>query len=153
MAITTNSLIDFFGTGDEVISIAGAAVSDGAFSDSGDFTAWTNDDDAREAIAVLDATMGANPDAGSRIGLYARLMNISDTTEDQNAPSTTFEHLLLGYFPMDSSTTAQILAIPIALPNVVTSQVYDFYVKNESGQNLNTGSTVDIIPKAVGPHG
>ena len=46
MAISTDATIEFFGTADEVISIAGGTVADGAFSDAGDFTAWTNDDDA-----------------------------------------------------------------------------------------------------------
>lgn len=152
MAISTDSSIDFFGTTDEVISIAGAAVANGAFSDSGDLTSWTNDDDAREAIATLDATMGAAPTANTTIGLYCRMMNISDTTEDANEPSTTFPHFFLGSFLMDSAGTAQISSIVIALPNQQTSQIYDFYVKNNSGQNLNTGSTVDITPKAMGPH-
>lgn len=152
MTIEADALIDFFGTADQVISVAGAAVSDGNFSDSGDLTAWTNDDDAVMAIAVLDATMGAAPDADSSIGLFVRLMNISDTTQDANEPSTTFPHYYLGRFPMDSSGTAQISSIVISLPNQQTSQVYHFYLQNKSGQNLNTGSTVDITPKAVGPH-
>lgn len=152
MAIGTDSSIDFFGTTDQVISVAGAAVTTGNWSDSGDLTQWTNDDDAPMAAATLDATMSANPSAGDSIGLYARLMNISDTTQDANEPSADFAAILLGVFPMDDGDTAQIVSINIRLPNQYTSQVYDFYLKNDTAVNINTGSTVDITPKALGPH-
>ncbi len=153
MAITTDALIDFFGNTDQVISVAGAAVTDTNFSDGGDLTQWTNDDDAREAMATLDATLSGNPDTGSTIGLYARLDDISDTTQAANVPDSDFPHLLLGLFPMDDQTTLHVVSIPIELPNQYTSQKYDFYLGNHSGVSINTGSTVDITPKAPGPHG
>lgn len=153
MAIGTDAHIEFFGTADQVISVAGAVVSNNSFSDSGDLTTWTNDDDAVIASAILDATMAASPSAGSTIDLYARLMNISDTTQDANAPSSTFSQVYLGSFAMDSGGTAQISAIEIALPNTVTSQQFDFYLFNNStGTTIAIGSTVDIVPKAIGPH-
>lgn len=153
MAIGTDDAIHKFGTQDQVISVAGTNVANGAFSDSGDFTQWTNDDDAPIAIFVCDFTMGANPDAGSTVDLYARLMNISDTTQDANEPSTDFFSYYLGSFQMDDGDTAQLGVLgPVGLPNTRTSQVYDFYVQNNSGQTLNTGSTVDIVPLTYGPH-
>jgi hypothetical protein len=152
MAIGTDAAIDFFGTPDEIISIAGAAVSDGAFSDSGDLTQWVNDDDAILAEVAMDATMAVAPDAGSVIGLFARMMNISDSTQDANVPATTFLEKAMANFPMDSAGTAQLATRTIVLPNHHTSQEYDFYVLNEGGQDLSTGSTWDIVPKARGPH-
>lgn len=153
MAIGTDAGIEFFGTTDQVISVAGAAITDGNFSDSGDLTQWTNDDDAPYALFAFDLTMSGSPTAGTVVELYARLMNVSDTTEDSNAPSSTFNHKFLGAFPMDSGGTAQIGVIgPVKLPNMQTSQVYDFYIKNESGASVNTGSTVDITPVTMGPH-
>ena len=153
MAITTDDAIDKLGTQDEIINIAGAAVTDGAFSDSGDLTQWTNDDDAPLALFAYDFTMASSPDAGSTVDLYVRVMNVSDTTQDSNVPSATFQHKHLGSMPMDSAGTAQLGVIgPVKLPNLVTSQVYDFYLENNSGQSINTGSTVDIIPLTYGPH-
>ena len=152
MAIGTNDHIEKFGTTDEVINVAGTTVSNDAFSDSGDMTAWTNDDDAVIATAILDATMGVSPTAGSTIDLYVRLLNISDTTQDQNVPSSTFSQVYLGSFGMDSGGTAQISAIEIGLPNAQTSQQYEFYFfNNGTGTTVAVGSTVDVVPKAIGP--
>lgn len=153
MAIGTDSTIDFFGTTDQVINVAGAAITDGNFSDSGDLTQWTNDDDAPYAVFAFDLTLSANPTAGTAVSLYARPMNVSDTTQDSNEPATTVRHYFLGALPMDSGGTAQIGVVgPVRLPNMQTSQVYDFYIENNSGASINTGSTVDVTPVTHGPH-
>lgn len=151
MAIGTDAAIDFFGTKDEVISIAGAAVATGSYSDSGDLTSWTNDDDAREAELTCNFTFGGNPTAGTTVDVYVRLMDIDGTT-DAEEPGANVPYRYMNSFPLNAGGTTTVCTITIALPNQYTSQVYNFYLKNNSGQNLNTGSTVDITPKAVGPH-
>ena len=40
----------------------------------------------------------------------------------------------------------------IGLPNSVTSQQYEFYVENSSGQSLPAGWDIYVTPKAIGPH-
>ena len=152
MAIEANDLIGKAESATEVINVAGAVITTDNWSDSGDATTYTNSHDAKTAIAVLDATLSANPAAGGSIGLYARLLDISDTTEDANEPSDDFPHMPLGWFPVDSGDTVQRVPIEIPLPFFKTSTQMDFYLKNGTSVSINTGSTVDIYPTSVGPH-
>ena len=150
MAIGTDASIEFFGTADDLGS-SSATVTDGSFSIASDVTQWTNDDDAEKAAIVLFCDWATAPDANSVVFLYARLMNI-DSTNDQDVPDSNFQHTRLGAFPINDVTTNQYVAIEINLPNVYTSQVYEFYVKNSTGQTLQSGWKLIITPKASGPH-
>lgn len=149
MAIAENSSIDFFGTQNNVDS-SSSSVTDGSFSVTADITSWTNDDDARRASATLTGTFASTADANSAVLLFARLMN-TDGTNDNRTPSANHLHTLLGAFPIDATTT-QTCTIDIPLPNAYTSQAYEFYIQNKAGQTLNSGWTLDITPKADGPH-
>lgn len=149
MAISTDAIIEFFGTQDTVYSTP-AAVNDGAFSASP--TSWTNDDDAPRASFVLMTNYSVAPTANSNINLYARLMNI-DGTADAPVPSSDCRSVYLGSFVVDDVTTAQYHAIDCELPNTATSQVYDFYIENDTGQQIPANWTLKVTPKAYGPHG
>lgn len=150
MAIGTDSLVEFFGTQDTVTS-SSSAVTDGSFSVSGDITTWTNDDDAPMASIVLEATYSSAPTANTSVSLYARLMNIQ-STNDQNTPDANFPHVFLGAFPLNDVTTAQYIPLDVTLPNTKTSQEYEFYIQNNAGQTLSAGWDLYVTPKTYGPH-
>lgn len=150
MAISTDALIEFFGTQDAVTS-GSSAVTDGSFSVSGDITTWTNDDDAPMAAVVLEATYSVAPGANSSVSLYARPMNIQ-STNDQDAPDANFQHVYLGSFPLNDVTSAQYITLDVTLPNAKTSQEYEFYIENNGGQTLSAGWDLYVTPKTYGPH-
>ncbi|MEZ0147942.1 MAG: hypothetical protein AB9Q22_10275 [Candidatus Reddybacter sp.] len=150
MTIGTNTVVDFFGTPDDLAS-SSAAVADAAFSIASDVAQWTNDDDAEMASIVLSGTWAVAPDAGGSVALYARLMNI-DGTGDQDIPSANYRHKSLGRFPVKDVTSAQLTAIDIDLPNNYSSQVYEFYIQNNAGQTISAGWKLVVTPKAPGAH-
>lgn len=149
MAITTDATIEFFGTQD-TLGTSSAAVATDAFSIASDLSTWTNDDDAPMASVVLLANLTVAPNANSVINLYLRLLNIQ-STNDQDVPDANFQHVYVGSFPLNDVTTAQYCAIDIRLPNTVTSQQYEFYVENKSGQSLPAGWDIYVTPKTYGP--
>jgi hypothetical protein len=150
MAIGSNSAIEFFGTQDTVTSTS-SAVTDGSFSVAGDITTWTNDDDAPAAAVVFEGTYSVAPDVNSTVSLFARLMNIQ-STNDQEIPDSNFQHTYLGSFPLNDVTTEQFVAIEVGLPNTKSSQEYDFYIQNNAGQTVSAGWDIHVTPKTIGPH-
>lgn len=150
MAITTDAGVDFFGTQDSLDNTS-ASVASAAFSVVGDLVAWTNDDDAKTASVVLEATFSVAPDANSSVALFGQLNNIQ-STNDQLAPTANFQHVYLGSFPVKDVTTAQFIPIVISLPNNNTSQEYNFFIQNNAGQTISSGWDIHITPKATGPH-
>lgn len=154
MAISTNSAIEFFGTQDTVTAGGGtSAVTDGSFSAAGDVVSggWTNDDDAPMASFVLKAAYATAPTANTSVSLYARLMNI-DSTNDALTPDANNQHVYLGSFPLDDTTSTQYIALDARLPNTYSSQVYEFYIQNNAGQTLSAAWTLKVTPKTIGPH-
>lgn len=150
MAISTDAIVEFFGTQDTVSSST-SSVADGAYSADADTSEWTNDDDAPRASAVLDCTFSTAPDANSDVELYARLTDIQ-STNDQLVPTDNSPWVYLGSFPLKDVTTAQYIPLEIVLPNTKTSQGYDFYIKNNGGQTMSSGWDLYITPKTFGPH-
>lgn len=150
MAITTDSAIEVFGTQD-TLGTSSAAVADDAFSIAGDLSTWTNDDDAPQASVVLLANYSSAPDANSSINLYLRPLNLQ-STNDADVPDANFQHVYVGSFPLNDVTSAQYISIQIPLPNNVTSQDYEFYVENKSGQSLPAGWDIYVTPKTIAPH-
>lgn len=150
MAIGTDAAIEFFGTQDSLDDTSGT-VADGAFSVAGDLLAWTNDDDAPTASVVLEATIAVTPDTNSSVSLFAQLLNIQ-STNDQLVPTANFQHVFLGSFPIKDVTAAQFIPIVIDLPNNATSQIYQFFIRNNSGQTISAAWDIHITPKAIGPH-
>lgn len=150
MAIGTDSAIEFFGTQD-TLGTTSSAVSDAAYSVAADLSTWPNDDDAPQASVVLLANFSVAPDVNSVINLYLRLLDIQ-STNDQDVPDANFQHVYVGSFPLNDVTTAQHIPIDISLPNTKTSQNYEFYVENQSGQSLPAGWDIFVTPKTLGPH-
>lgn len=155
MAISTDASIEFYGTQDTVTAGGGtSAVTDGSYSASGDVVSggWTNDDDAPRAAFVLQcqqATVGA----GS-IALYARRMNVQ-STNDEPQPDSSFPGELVGAFTLDAgsaTSTNMYLVTHGRLPNVYTSQNYEFYIRNRTGQTIAAGWVLYVTPITDGPH-
>jgi len=150
MAIGTGSLVEFFGTQD-TLGTSSAAVANDAFSIAGDLSTWTNDDDAPRASVTILANFSVAPTASSVLNLYLRPLDLQ-STNDQDVPDANFTHIYAGSFPLNDVTTAQYIAIDISLPNAYTSQQYEFYVENKSGQSLPAGWDIYVTPKTYGPH-
>ena len=154
MTIGADDAIDKFGSR-TALGNTTSAVTNNSFSDgTNDLDAWTNSDDADFAAMTLEFTTATTGDAGSVVNLYARLMNIGNAgTEDAEVPDTNFPNTYMGSFPHNNpSTSAQAAPIIISLPNVVTSQVYEFYIENKLGQDISSGWELTVSPKAKGPH-
>jgi len=150
MAIGAGTAIEFFGTQDTVTSSSSAVVN-GAFSVAADAPTWTNDDDAPVAAVILSATFSVAPTANSIVNLFARMMNVQ-STNDQDVPDANFTHTYLGSFPLNNVTSTQFIAIDVTLPNTKTSQEYDFYIQNSGGQTISAGWGLYVTPKTIGPH-
>ena len=155
MAITTNALVDFFGTADALGNTT-SAVTDGSYSDgTNDLNAWTNDDDAPMAAAVFTMQYASGTlDAAPYVNLYARLIDIDGTT-DAPVPDASYQHTFMGSFPIDTNlgtSTDNSHGIEIPLPNMETSQVYHFYIENQTGVSIAAGWELTITPKTKGPH-
>ena len=150
MAISTGAAIEFFGTQD-TLGTTSSAVANAAFSAAGDLSTWTNDDDAVSASVTLFANFSVAPTANTSVNLYLRLLDVQ-STNDGTVPDANFQHTYVGSFPLNDSTVAQYITIDIGLPNSVTSQQYEFYIENSSGQSLPAGWDIYVTPKAIGPH-
>ncbi|MGR3220769.1 MAG: hypothetical protein ACUZ8H_13275 [Candidatus Anammoxibacter sp.] len=150
MAIGADAAIEFFGTQD-TLGTSSSAVANNAFSVAVDLSTWVNDDDAPQASIVLLANFSVAPDTNSVINLFLRPLNIQ-STNDGDVPDANFLHIFVGSFPLNDVTTAQYINIQISLPNNATSQNYEFYVENKSGQSLPAGWDIFVTPKTLGPH-
>ena len=155
MAIGADAAIEFWGTPD-VLGNTTSAVTNASFSDgTNDLDTWTNADDAPLAIFALEFTTATSGDAGSTIDLFAAPLNIGSAgTEDSEVPDANFGHIYLGSFPHNNpSTSAQTATFgKVGLPNVVTSQQYNFYIQNNTGQTISAGWELTVTPVTYGPH-
>jgi len=152
MAIGANTAIDFFGTTDAVDDSSGS-VANAVMSAAGDTATWTNDDDAREANIALTFTPSATAVIGDSINLYCSRNNVDGGTANEAFPTTDFKQVFLGSYSVNAGTGAQTLAINIALPNVVTSQEYEFAIFNRlTTVSIDAAWSLDITPKSTGPH-
>lgn len=150
MSISTDAAIEFFGTQATVTGTT-ASVADGAYSVTGSIVSFTNTDDAPQASVVAMLDWSAAPNTNSSVNLYARLMNI-DSTNDQDVPDANFQHVYLGSFPINDVTTNQYIAIDVSLPNAKSQQVYEFYIENKTGQTIQANWTLKVTPKTLGPN-
>ena len=155
MAISANDVIDKFGTQDTVTAGGGtSAVTDTTYSVAADAAVWTNTDDAELATFVLKFQYPSGTITTGGIHLFARLMNI-DEANDEPIPDANYEEHLLGSFPTDAGLAATTdnyvsLGYDVQLPNMYTSQIYEFYIKSDCGVTLTAGWTIKITPKAKG---
>ena len=150
MAISTDALVEFYGTQD-TLGTSSATVADAAFSIAGDLSTWTNDDDAPMASITALIDYSVAPDANSGVSLYCRLLN-TISTNDSEIPDANYTHTYLGRFPVNDVTTNQYITIDVALPNGKTSQEYEFYIQNNTGQTIQASWDIYVTPKTYGPH-
>lgn len=150
MVITTDAAIHVFGTQD-TLGTSSAAVANDAFSIAGDLSTWTNDDDAPQASVTVLANFSVAPTASTALNLYLRPLNVV-STNDGDVPDANFQHIYVGSFPLNDVTTAQYITIDIFLPNTKTSQEYEFYVENKSGQSLPAAWDMYVTPRTIAPH-
>lgn len=150
MTIGTDSAIHFFGTQD-TLGTSSAQVTDDSFSIAGDLSTWTNDDDAPMASVTALIDYAVSPDVSTVVNLYVRLLNVQ-STNDADVPDSNFTHVFVGSFPINNVTTNQYITIDINLPNGKTSQEYEFYIENKTGQTIQAGWDIFVTPRTIGPH-
>ena len=149
MAIGTGDAIEKFGT-QTAITDPAIAINSGAMSTQGNAVAWTNTDDAPEADILVEATFAAAPTANGTMSIYARKLNVRSTNDENTPTLTDNEDKRLGSFKLDSGLTTQVKTKRVLLPNGKASQEYEFYYKNNGGQNI-TSCQSWITPIALGP--
>jgi len=156
MAIGTDALIDFFGTQDVADDTSTSTISSGAFSVAADVASWTNDDDAPAAGFTLECQFDTTMPTVGHIGLFAHILNVQ-STNDTEIPATNHLSHWLGNFKIPFSVAADTnfhAAVPYAvLPNMITSQVYDFYIYNfGTSQTIGVDWNLWVTPLTKGPH-
>lgn len=149
MTIGSNNAVEFFGTA-TALGNSSSAVATTAFSVAADVNQWANSLDALYASIVLSCTFSVAPTEGATIDLLARLIDVVGTG-DMQVPASTWPKEYMGTFLLAPNTSIQYIPIEIALPNVKTAQIYEFYVRNNSTQSLPAGWDLQITAKAVGP--
>lgn len=100
------------------------------------------------ADAVLTCSFGAAIAAGTAIYLYRQDLNI-DGTSDAPAPASTYEHQLVGVFPLPSGASSS-AAYP-ANGDIPLSKECQFSIKNGTAQTLSAGWVLKITPKTYVP--
>lgn len=155
MAIGAGDLIEKFGTQDSVDDGTTSSIANAAFSVAADVTTWTNDDDAPWAVFALMCQWATLPTDNSVINIHARKLNIQSTNDDP-VPATTNTWMWIGSFTVDGAvainTDTYLTTERIKLPNHKTSQEYDFYLENQSGQTISANWDMWVTPVSEGPH-
>lgn len=158
MAIASNSLIDFFGTQDLITHATTAgAITDGSFSvvQAADVLPWTNDDDAPTCVMVLKCQFATLPTDGNKINIYARKLNVQ-STNDSPVPDAVNLDQFIGSFTVDGTIAVTndswLVTNWLTLPNHITSQIYEMYIENKTGQTITSGWTMYVTPVTKGPH-
>lgn len=154
MTIGADAAIEYFGTQDTLGTSTSAVTANSFSAGTSDIVQWTNDDDAPLAAFVLEFTTATTGTAGSVINLYAQLNDIGNAgNEDTETPDSNFPQIFLGSFPHNNpATTAQTATFVTNLPNVKTSQKYNFYIENKTGQTISAGWDLHVTPLTIGPH-
>lgn len=95
------------------------------------------------------------PTDGTTIDIFGRKLNVQSTS-DTTIPDDANLDQFLGSFTVDGTTatsTAMFLTTNwLTLPNHKTSQEYDFYLKNNTGQTISADWNMWITPVTKGPH-
>jgi hypothetical protein len=156
MAIGADSTVYFYGTQDSVDDGSTSAITTGNFSAAADITSWTNDDDAPLAdMVLLWQYPSGTISAGAVVNVYAQLLNIQSTNDENVVDASNTKHLL-GSFRVDeglAATTNEYAGLKdVKLPSFATSQIIDFYFENQTGVSMSASWAVWITPKTLGPH-
>lgn len=147
----------FFGTPQTCINTA-TDVASGNFSGAPSAT-YDNTTDAAipyapYAVAMIELPdWGGVPTAGGSIGLWGVLKNTDGTDDDTDAPASTSAGgaWFFGAFPVHASDSLQRRTITI---DVLGMKEIDFYIQNNTDQNLNndggTSCVLKVTPLALG---
>lgn len=125
-------------------SVANAAMSAESTSSYGVVADGAGYPDADFVLAVAFTTA---PTANTTLDLYARELDI-DSTNDAQAPTTTYKARYIGSFVVNAVTTAQYLKLCARDVPLVAG----YYIHNNAtGQALSAGWTLKATPRTMGP--
>ncbi len=155
MPISTDALIGFWGTQDQVDDGTTGTVADNAFSEAS--SAWTNDDDALIARAVLECQFDTTMPTVGTIDLFVRPLNVQ-SSNDPGVPDANNLAGYVGSFAIDFGVANDVNFFTVIdsfrLRGFQTSQIYEFYFRNNNtGQTIGIDWNLWIQPFAPGPHG
>lgn len=155
MAIGTGAGIDVFGTRDSVDDGSTSSIASGAFSVAGDISAWTNDDDAPEAVFTLKCQWATVTNVANKvINIYARPLNVN-STEDPPTPGASSKWERIGHFVVYAAATGTDYVFQsnrCRLPNYKASSEFEFYFENLTGQTISSGWAAWVTPVSQAPH-
>jgi len=155
MTIGADALIDFFGTQAAIDDGSTSSIADGAFSVAADITTRTNGDDAPSSSYILQCQFATLPDDNSTIDLFARKLNI-ESTNDSPEPDAVNLSQRVGSFTVDGTiAVTNDMFLPtnwLTLPNMKSSQEYDYYLGNNTGQTISANWELFENPSTKGPH-
>jgi hypothetical protein len=100
-----------------------------------------------DAEFVLSCAFATSPTENTTVDLLARELNI-DSTNDAQAPETTYRARYIGSFLLNNVTSTQYLKL---MAQDVPTEA-DYYVHNNgTGQTMSAGWTLKVTPRSVGP--
>ena len=149
MAIGTNAAIWFYG-GVTTLT-ASALIGDNLFSAS--LGTFTNSDDATHVAITADLTMDVAADDFGSINIYLRALNTEGSNDDE-IPEVEYPHNFLCNLPVLNTvlTLQRTTDGPFALPIYKTSSIWEVYVENKTGDEIDTAMKVYLTPMSLGPH-
>lgn len=157
MAFPSNTAVQRFdgATEQQLVTAAGgtSAVTSGSFSAAADIQTWTNSLNALIAGMMLEVPFTGAPASGDTIVLYGRRLNINGAGNHEPQPDANYKHVQLGHFAPDPVAATQRLGLlngVLPLDNLVSSQDWEFYFENQTGQSMPAGWVAKITPSGVG---
>ena len=144
----SNEAIVFQGT-QKTLEANGAAIANNALAQADDASYGIVADGLSypDARFVLTGTFSVAPTENSTLALYARPLNIDDTT-DADAPETTRPTQFIGAFVVNNVTTSQSL---VCDAQDVPWEA-DYYIHNNgTGQTLAAGWKLLVTSCTMGP--
>lgn len=148
MALASNTGIDDFEGSQTSVASTPGSIADGAFVDAG--VSWANTENAREVGAVLICAFATAPDANSSVDVYARPNGV-DGANNSPDPSANYRHYHVASIPLKDTTSTQYLPFLMVLPNLESSQSYNFFVNNNGGQTMSASWDIKIQEKGPAP--
>lgn len=153
MAIGTDAIVPFFGTTDALDDTSTSAITNGAMSVAADVISWPNTDDAPHANAILRFQHASGALTG-HVNLHIRPMNV-DGTDDVPAPDAADPLNYIGTFEINADKVTATDNVYIRAINLLpwimeTSQNFEFYIFNDTGQTISANWDLDIVPIALG---
>lgn len=148
MTIGTNDGIVKLGT-TKTLEASGASISNNTIVQANDasYSIASDGSYAPDAEFVLSCAFASAPTENTTLDLYARELDI-DSTNDADAPETTYKPRYIGSFTLNNVTSTQHLKLrAFDVPLVA-----DYYVLNNgTGQTVSSGWALKVTPKTVGP--